>query len=271
MTGIVTAGVTAAVAVGASAYEMSKANSNESTALGMAQTTQGEQEMSFQQLQQLISNPSAFLNSPIFQDTLSQGLTGTARQMASQGYLNSGNEATALTQFGTSLASGELLSQEQLLASISGTGSASSPASSISAATGANAQSNQEVNQLLSSLTFAGGLSSGLYGGSGGGSPDFSSGIGYGTSPSGYGMGPGGYLLTSDRRLKKNIELVEFDEIAGLQIYKFHYLEEADEDPKRLGYMADEAREKYPEAVIEGIGGYLLLDYRKIPGKLADG
>jgi hypothetical protein len=84
--------------------------------------------------------------------------------MASQGFGGSGNMAGALEQYGQSQASSQLLSQEQLLGSLSGAGNASSPAQAISAGTGASTASFNELGAVLSAMGYASG-------GGGGGSP----------------------------------------------------------------------------------------------------
>jgi hypothetical protein len=174
MTGIATAIGVGIAGIGAGLYESSQQQGISGQALGLAQNTQGEQMQSYQQLQQLMQNPGAFLSNPIFQGQLNQGLTGVSRTMAAQGYLGSGNEAAALEQYGQSQAGGALLSQEQLLASMSGTQTASSPASALSAASGANNAGFNQLGGVLASLGYAsaqnpggGGLLS-FFGGGGG-------------------------------------------------------------------------------------------------------
>lgn len=63
----------------------------------------------------------------------------------------------------------------------------------------------------------------------------------------------------SDRRMKENIERV--GEYNGIPVYEFNYLYQ----PERWrGVMADEARSIVPDAVHEGPGGYLVVDYSKL-------
>src|SRR5690606_6242156 len=69
----------------------------------------------------------------------------------------------------------------------------------------------------------------------------------------GWGAGLGAALgLLSDRRAKENIRRVgETD--SGLPVYVYNYKG----DPvEHMGVMADEAEEKFPEAVYEGADGY---------------
>jgi hypothetical protein len=71
----------------------------------------------------------------------------------------------------------------------------------------------------------------------------------------------------SDRRLKKDIkEIGETHD--GLPIYSFKY-KEGDDQP-RIGVMADEAREKHPDAV-HRIGGIDSVDYEKIANRASEG
>jgi len=165
-------GTAAAIGIGAGSLFMgAESASNQqgisNQALGLAQTTQQEQMYWNQQLQQLMKNPSEFLSSPIFQSTLNTGLQGVSRTMAAEGYTGSGNEATALTQYGTSFASGQLLSQEQLLASMGGATNASSPTQALGAASGSQSASFNELGAILASL----GYSAGGGGGGGGWNP----------------------------------------------------------------------------------------------------
>lgn len=63
----------------------------------------------------------------------------------------------------------------------------------------------------------------------------------------------------SDRRLKTDIELVGRNQRTGLNLYAFRYI---DGDGKRyIGVMADEVRNRYPEAVLVMDGGFLAVDY----------
>jgi hypothetical protein len=154
----------AAASAGAGIYESNQSAGISSQALGLAQNTQNEQAFYNNQLMQLMSNPSSFLTSPVFQAGLNQGLSGVSRQMAAQGYLGSGNEAQALETYGQSYAQQELTQQEQILGADAGIQSAPNPASALGAATGAQGQS---ANQLGGSLASLGFTLSNLQGGSG--------------------------------------------------------------------------------------------------------
>lgn len=71
----------------------------------------------------------------------------------------------------------------------------------------------------------------------------------------------------SDRRLKKDIkEIGETHD--GLPIYSFKY--KGGDDQQRIGVMADEAREKHPDAV-HRVGGIDAVDYEKIANRASEG
>jgi hypothetical protein len=74
----------------------------------------------------------------------------------------------------------------------------------------------------------------------------------------------GGAMMFSDRRLKKNVEVIG-QRKDGLYAYKFNYIWE---DPlhtrQHVGLMAQEVEKLYPEAVIR-VHDYLMVDYGKLP------
>lgn len=171
-----------AAAAGASAYEMSQANALSGEALGMAQTTQGEQEYYNSMLQQLIANPSSVTQLPGYQFQMDQGTKAVADAMGAGGFSGSGNEAAALTQFGQGLASSFYGQQTSLLASLSGVTNASSPAQNVNAATGASALSSNTLSSLLNSLGFYGKLYAASNSGASAGTPGAYSAYGDATS-----------------------------------------------------------------------------------------
>ena len=67
-------------------------------------------------------------------------------------------------------------------------------------------------------------------------------------------------MMFSDRRLKRNIELVG-NTLGGLAVYTYTYMWGGG---RRMGVMADEARELFPEAVHKHWTGYLMVDYSKV-------
>lgn len=77
--------------------------------------------------------------------------------------------------------------------------------------------------------------------------------------------GPSSFF--SDRRLKKDVkEIGETHD--GLPIYSFKY--KNGDDLPRIGVMADEAREKHPDAV-RRVGGVDAVDYEKIADRASEG
>jgi hypothetical protein len=73
-----------------------------------------------------------------------------------------------------------------------------------------------------------------------------------------------GYILSSDRRLKKNIEVLSERE-PGMMCYRFHYVWEPDDAQTHVGYMADEVFPRYPHAIHLDAQGYWMVDYRVVP------
>jgi hypothetical protein len=140
-----------------SGINSSKANDIASGQLSLEQNIAGEQQGFEQQLAQLIANPSSVSSLPGYQFQLSQGSEATARGMAAGGFLNSGNEATALTQYGQGLASSFYSQQTQLLSSLSGITAPSSPSQLGTSATGAQSSSNAQLQALLGQLGLAAG------------------------------------------------------------------------------------------------------------------
>lgn len=158
-------------AAGAGIYELSQSNSLEGQALGMAQTTQGEQQQYNAMLQQLIANPSSVTSLPGYQFDLSQGTKAVQAGMGASGFAGSGNEAAALTTFGQGLASSFYGQQTALLASLSGVTNPSSPSQSINAGTSASALSSSNLSSLLNSLGFYSRLGGGTASGAAAGTP----------------------------------------------------------------------------------------------------
>lgn len=88
----------------------------------------------------------------------------------------------------------------------------------------------------------------------------------YGTQMSGYNSLMGGLFglagsIISDRRLKRDI--VEIGAARGLPVYEFRYQWEP-EGARRVGFMAQDVAQVYPQAVRE-IGGYLTINHDHIP------
>lgn len=163
-------GIGLTLGAGAAIYGTSTQAGIANRGLSMAQITQGEQMQAFQQLQQLLTNPGSFFDNPVYKAAFDQGTSAVAKSNAAQFGPNSFNEATALQTFGQSFGQQQLLSQEQLLASMSGTQAASSPSQFINSASGAATSAQGSLNSLAGLLAFFG--SSG--GGGGGGGVDYS-------------------------------------------------------------------------------------------------
>ena len=199
-------------------------------------------------LQNLMRDPSSILKDPMYQGSLELGLQGVSRHMAATGFLDSGNMATALMDYGQKSALGWLQNQEQFLAQLAG--AINSPANGAAGTYQAGQQMTGAMGQLGSAMAIFG-----QGAGSGG------QGVGLtqdqlGSIP---GMGLGnqaGADVWSDRRLKTNIKQ-KGNTPGGQPWYSFTYVwgEESE------GVMADESP---AEAVSIGRNGYLLVDYSKI-------
>ena len=157
--GVAVAG--AGIAVGA--YESSQQAGISSEALGLASNQNARQAYSFNQLQTLMNNPGSFFDSPVYQAAFNQGSQAVARQSAAGGFTGSTNAAEALQTFGQSFGQQQLLSQEELLASMSGANV--NPASALNPASGAGAQSFNPLGTLLAALGQTGSTLNGQPGG----------------------------------------------------------------------------------------------------------
>ena len=83
-------------------------------------TVEGKQNYYNQQLMTLMKQPEEFFNSPVYTAARDQGLKATERQMAAGGFNGSGNMLQELMKYGQSFGQQQLLSQEQLLAPLTG-------------------------------------------------------------------------------------------------------------------------------------------------------
>lgn len=70
-------------------------------------------------------------------------------------------------------------------------------------------------------------------------------------------------LAASDVRVKKHINRVGATD-AGIPVYHFRYVWDADDAPIRTGVMAHEVAATQPEAVSKHPHGYLMVDYNRI-------
>jgi len=149
-------GIAGVAAAGAGTYEAVQSNKTSSAALGLAQTTAGEQEYYNNMLQTLIANPSSVGQLPGFQFQEQTGAAAVADQMGAKGFGGSGNEGAALTSFGQGLASSFYGQQTQLLSSLAGVTAPTSAGQALGAATGAQGQETSTISSLLNSLGFYG-------------------------------------------------------------------------------------------------------------------
>lgn len=72
-------------------------------------------------------------------------------------------------------------------------------------------------------------------------------------------------MMFSDRRLKMDVEPIVRHERNGLMIYAFKYKWDNPKAGARIGYMADEVEQMYPEAVFVSPEGFKVVDYARIP------
>jgi hypothetical protein len=147
-------GVGLAVTAGAAIYGSTVQAGIAGDAKSIAANQAGKQNQAFQQLQQLISNPGSFFDSPVYKAAADQGSKAVARTNAAQFGPNSGNEATALQTFGQGFGQQQLLGQEQLLAGMSGTGF--NPASASNVASGAAQSAAGNMASLGGLMSFFG-------------------------------------------------------------------------------------------------------------------
>jgi len=75
----------------------------------------------------------------------------------------------------------------------------------------------------------------------------------------------GGLSMFSDRDMKENIELV--DNVKGINIYEFDYINKSVGEGRYRGVMAQEVMDDYPDAVMVNNGHYM-VDYSKLPVKM---
>jgi hypothetical protein len=120
------------------------------------------------QLSGLIANPSSITSYPGYQLGFDQGNQAVQRSMAAKGFLGSGNEATALVQYGQGYAEQFLGNEEQMLAGLAGSGITPN----FGAALSGYGMGNEIASQSLASLGY------GLGGSNQGGSPIYIPGVG---------------------------------------------------------------------------------------------
>jgi len=188
---------------------------------------------------------AALQGSPEFSSLLSSGENAILQNASATGGLRGGNVQSALAQFRPALLSQTINSR---LSNLGGLTTLGQNAAAGAGTIGAN--SANTISQLLQqqgAATAGGQLAAGAVPGQ----------I-FGTLLQGAGVAAGSGLF-SDRRLKKNIQRIGTHP-SGLPKYRWTYLWG---EPSE-GVMADEAQAAFPEAVFEGPGGYLMVDYSKL-------
>lgn len=159
---VVAVGAIGAGSLGIGGYEASQSSGITSAAESLSGQEASESAYYNKILQGLISNPSSFLQSSLFQSSLQQGLGAAQTSEIAQGYGGSGNEASALESYGQSQASGELLSYEQLLGNLV-TGTQSNASSSLNSAASSQASTASQISG-LSNTAVLGALLGGYFG-----------------------------------------------------------------------------------------------------------
>lgn len=154
-----------AISAGASIYGTMTQGSIANSQLDLARNQAGKQDQAFQQLQQLISNPNSFFDSPVYKTAADQGAQAVAKTNAAAFGPNSMNEATALQSFGQQFGQQQLLGQEQLLAGMSGTGF--NPTVAAGTASGAGQLAAGNMASLGGLMSFFGNSGAGAGGGAG--------------------------------------------------------------------------------------------------------
>lgn len=151
-------GVGLVVGAGAAVYTANKQGQIANSEMQLQNIQLGKQNTAFDQLQQLISNPGAFFDSPVYKAAAAQGSSAVARENAAAHGANSGNEAQALQAYGQSFGQQQLLGQEQLLAGMSGTGFNPAAAGGVALdAINAQGKSLQSIGGMLSFFGSKGG------------------------------------------------------------------------------------------------------------------
>lgn len=163
------------LSAGASIYSANKQGQVANSQLGIEQDQQYKQDHAWNQLQDLMTNPTNFFTNPAFKMSEDQGSQAVARQTAASGFGGSGNQAAALQEYGQTFAFSQLQSQEALLAGMSGTGF--NPTTAGANASSAFGAQNANMQNLAGMLSFVGnGMGGG--GGGGGGGPTYFTGSG---------------------------------------------------------------------------------------------
>lgn len=70
------------------------------------------------------------------------------------------------------------------------------------------------------------------------------------------------WFMSSDPRLKENVQLVGKDDRTGLNLYEFNYIDQPGD--RYRGVMADEVRKVRPDAVVQDKEGYMMVNYTRL-------
>lgn len=135
-----------AVGTAIAGYNAYEGHQNSNAAKGAMHNIQQKQDYYDSQLRSLMEDPSSFFSNPIFTSALKVGTDATAAQMAAGGFNRSSNIMKSLMDYGQGFASQQLLSQEQLLAGLTGAGQ--SLPGATQASTNAQGQSAMELAAL---------------------------------------------------------------------------------------------------------------------------
>jgi hypothetical protein len=208
-------------------------------------------------------------NTPGYQFQLQQGNNAINAAAAANGTLNSGNQLTALSNYNQGLANttyNNYVSQLQPYLNQSNT--AASGIGNVYTGLGSGLNSNQlaQGNAALGVDTGIGQAWANAENAAGNGASNLFGGIGsllgLGSNTVGGGLLNGAISgigsLFSDERLKEDIAPVG-ELYDGQKVYSYNYI--GDPTP-RIGLMAQEVQERYPDAVSE-IGGFKAVNYGK--------
>lgn len=195
---------------------------------------------------------AAVERSPTFQALLQSGEEALLQRASATGGLRGGNVQAALAQFRPQMLAQELESRYNRLGGLTSLGQQSAAGVGT-----AGMQTGSDIAKLLGERGAA------IAGGRLGSAQAYSDVLNLPAQMLGAQIGAGGQAgfgsMFSDRRLKKNITLIG-KRNDGLGIYQFDYVWGGG---RQTGFMADEVRSIYPEAVSE-IGGYMMVDYSKV-------
>ena len=189
----------------------------------------------------------AFQTSPGYEFQMQQGVDAIDHSAAARGNLNSGSTLKALTQFGQGTANQEY---QQWLAGVKGQSDTGYNATSATSDAGLGVASGQ------ANLTSAIGQAKASQG---------AAQLGLIGNLIGSAVKAAATVAASDRSLKTDVQEMGKDETSGLMTYAFRYKGDAKSGAKTVGYMAQDVKKKYPDAVRK-VGNKLAILPDRIPG-----